>query len=134
MSLSPLRKIWISLLSILAMLMSSFVSSAPIMTFQILSATSVESMNDSHCGSMSSVKAHHTLNDVGESNLTADLPCGSDDSMAHNCCGAVCATVFALFAPVEQNAYINSNLALIHPDSGGETIYRQASLYRPPIA
>lgn len=136
MSISPIRKIWISLFSILAMLMSSFVSSAPLMTFQMLSTTSAsaESISDNHCGSMNTLQAHHTnYNDTSQS-MTPDLPCDSDDNLAHNCCGTVCVTVFALFTPTAQNTYINSKLALIHSDSGGNAIYRQASLYRPPIA
>jgi len=134
MSVSLTRKIWISLFSILAMLMSSFASSAPLMTFQMLSSSYVETEAATHCAMTSSPEMSHHQTNQTHSNQPAQPSCDSGSDKAHNCCGSVCVTVFALFSPQDQLTHLTSYLALIHPEAHGHAIYRQASLYRPPIA
>jgi mannitol-specific phosphotransferase system IIBC component len=133
MSFSPIRKIWITLISILAMLMSSFVYSAPLMTFQMASNTHQTNMQaDTPCGMTAKVDhSHHEPTHVESQSQNA---CSGENDIAHNCCGSVCASAVALFTPSAQSAHIASFLALIHSESVGDTVYRQASLYRPPIA
>lgn len=129
MSVSPIRKIWISLLSIVAMLMSSYVSSAPLMTFQMLSQSQSVAMASSHCGS--GAMKHH---DLATATDTASSPCDSENNMTHNCCSAVCSTAFALFTHTPEQIDIATRLALIRVETAGQVVSRQTSLYRPPIA
>ncbi|HAS6188008.1 TPA: hypothetical protein I7170_09310 [Vibrio vulnificus] len=128
-----------------AMLSSSFASSAPLMTFQMLSAVQSQSTMTSDCGM--SVKvidphamhsgSHQSAKSQAESNQAAKTPtnhCATDAPSIHNCCTAACVSVFAFLPQTAHSLPVSYHMALIPRESTAWSIERQQSLYRPPIA
>ncbi|MGL0928286.1 hypothetical protein ACSTDZ_04830 [Vibrio vulnificus] len=151
MRFSSLRIFWISFVSMFAMLSSSFASSAPLMTFQMLSAvqsqSSVHSQSTmtSDCGMNVKVVDPHAMHSgsyqsasyQAESNQAAKTPtnhCATDAPSIHNCCTAACVSVFAFLPQTAHSLPVSYNMALIPRESTAWSIERQQSLYRPPIA
>ncbi len=145
MRFSSLRIFWITFISMFAMLSSSFASSAPLMTFQMLSAVQSQSTMTSDCGM--SVKvidphamhsgSHQSANSQAESNQAAKTPtnhCATDAPSIHNCCTAACVSVFAFLPQTAHSLPVSYHMALIPRESTAWSIERQQSLYRPPIA
>ncbi|WP_064607582.1 hypothetical protein [Photobacterium sp. J15] len=162
MRLSPVRTIWISVISIFAMLMSGFVASAPLMTFQMLSdsyavaqtqasqaqdktlSVHVKSSSGSsgsaviHCGGLMLQDKAHAMHDLAmpESVAPEQTPvnCDSEQSTPHTCCSASCATVIAFLPPINTTISNQTQPVLIPIEKQGAIIERSQSLYRPPIA
>ncbi|WP_413470506.1 hypothetical protein [Vibrio navarrensis] len=128
-----------------AMLSSSFASSAPLMTFQMLSAVQSQSTMTSDCGMSVKMVAphamhsgsHHSANYQAESHQAAKTPtnhCATDAPSIHNCCTAACVSVFAFLPQTAHASPVSYHMALIPRESTAWSIERQQSLYRPPIA
>jgi len=131
MRLSTYRIVWISLLSMLALLSSELVSSAPLMTFQMASQAQPANAAVDHCSAQSAVIAandgHSASHDI------PSVSCEADPDKMHNCCSAACVSVFAYFPPANQIVNARTHLALIPLERQGNSIERPRSLYRPPI-
>ncbi|MBE4577670.1 hypothetical protein BOO30_09245 [Vibrio navarrensis] len=150
MRFSSVRIFWISIISIFAMLTSGIVSSAPLMTFQMLSAVQSQSTVQSQISMTSDCSmrmkvvdphamhsgSHHSASSQAESNQAANTPtnhCATDAPSIHNCCTAACASVFAFLPQTAHSLPASYHMALIPRESAAWSIERQQSLYRPPI-
>lgn len=138
MRLSPLRIFWISIISMFAMLSSSFASSAPLMTWQMISASTHQSEPEaeapSGCVMMDSSQMSHTMPMSHSSMEESSSHCMSDAPSIHNCCTAACVSVFAFLPQTAYSLPAQYQLALIPYESAKSVVQRQQSLYRPPIA
>lgn len=141
MRFSSVRIFWISIISIFAMLTSGIVSSAPLMTFQMLSAVQPQSTVQSQitmtsdCGMSVKVVDPHAIHSVThQSAKTPANHCATDAPSIHNCCTAACASVFAFLPQTSYSLPAQYQLALIPYESAKSVVQRQQSLYRPPIA
>lgn len=140
MRLSPLRIFWISIISMFAMLSSSFASSAPLMTLQMISASTYQSESEaeveapSGCVMMDSSQMSHTMPMSHSSMEESSSHCMSDAPSIHNCCTAACVSVFAFLPQTAYSLPAQYQLALIPYESAKSVVQRQQSLYRPPIA
>ncbi|EPX4140827.1 hypothetical protein ACW0FS_000423 [Vibrio vulnificus] len=145
MRFSSLRIFWISFISMFAMLSSSFASSAPLMTFQMLSTVQSQSTMTSDCGMSVKVVdphamhsgSHQSASSQAESNQAVKTPanhCATDAPSIHNCCTAACVSVFAFLPQTAHSLPVSYHMALIPRESTAWSIERQKSLYRPPIA
>ncbi|EGR4332564.1 hypothetical protein D6V12_15915 [Vibrio cholerae] len=136
MRLSPLRIFWISIISMFAMLSSSFASSAPLMTWQMISASTHQSEAEapSDCVMMDSSQMSHTMPMSHSSMEESSSHCMSDAPSIHNCCTAACVSVFAFLPQTAYSLPAQYQLALIPYESAKSVVQRQQSLYRPPIA
>ncbi|HFQ5016053.1 TPA: hypothetical protein ACGUP9_002052 [Vibrio vulnificus] len=145
MRFSSLRIFWISFISMFAMLSSSFASSAPLMTFQMLSAVQSQSTMTSDCGLSVKVVDPHAMHsgshqsassqaEINQAAKTPNSPCATDAPSIHNCCTAACVSVFAFLPQTAHSLPVSYHMALIPRESTAWSIERQQSLYRPPIA
>lgn len=141
MRFSSLRIFWISFISMFAMLSSSFASSAPLMTFQMLSAVhsqstvQFQSTMASDCGmSVKEVDPHAMHSGSHQAAKTPINHCATDAPSIHNCCTAACVSVFAFLPQTAHSLPVSHHIALIPRESTACSIERQQSLYRPPIA
>ncbi|ENM5813962.1 hypothetical protein V4V51_001421 [Vibrio mimicus] len=138
MRLSPLRIFWISIISMFAMLSSSFASSAPLMTLQMISASTHQSESEaeapSGCVMMDSSQMSHSMPMSYSSMEESSSHCMSDAPSIHNCCTAACVSVFAFLPQTAYSLPAQYQLALIPYESAKSVVQRQQSLYRPPIA
>ncbi|ENM5758508.1 hypothetical protein KW764_000368 [Vibrio mimicus] len=138
MRLSPLRIFWISIISMFAMLSSSFASSAPLMTLQMISASTHQSEPEaeapSGCVMMDSSQMSHSMPMSHSSMEESSSHCMSDAPSIHNCCTAACVSVFAFLPQTAYSLPAQYQLALIPYESAKSVVQRQQSLYRPPIA
>ncbi|ENM5778326.1 hypothetical protein NTH33_002010 [Vibrio mimicus] len=136
MRLSPLRIFWISIISMFAMLSSSFASSAPLMTWQMISASTHQSESEapSGCVMMDSSQMSHSMPMSHSSMEESSSHCMSDAPSIHNCCTAACVSVFAFLPQTAYSLPAQYQLALIPYESAKSLVQRQQSLYRPPIA
>ncbi|EEW09286.1 hypothetical protein FXE87_08510 [Vibrio mimicus] len=136
MRLSPLRIFWISIISMFAMLSSSFASSAPLMTWQMISASTHQSEAEapSGCVMMDSSQMSHSMPMSHSSMEESSSHCMSDAPSIHNCCTAACVSVFAFLPQTAYSLPAQYQLALIPYESAKSVVQRQQSLYRPPIA
>ncbi|HAT8541748.1 hypothetical protein F6X00_21775 [Vibrio vulnificus] len=128
-----------------AMLSSSFASSAPLMTFQMLSTVQSQSTMTSDCGMSVKVVdphamhsgSHQSASSQAESNQAVKTPanhCATDAPSIHNCCTAACVSVFAFLPQTAHSLPVSYHMALIPREPTAWSIERQQSLYRPPIA
>ncbi|GHZ71454.1 hypothetical protein VCSRO127_1197 [Vibrio cholerae] len=136
MRLSPVRIFWISIISMFAMLSSSFASSAPLMTLQMISASTHQSKAEapSGCVMMDSSQMSHSMPMSHSSMEEGSNHCMSDAPSIHNCCTAACVSVFAFLPQTTYSLPAQYQLALIPYESAKSVVQRQQSLYRPPIA
>ncbi|ENO8415093.1 hypothetical protein ACEQ4U_000407 [Vibrio mimicus] len=138
MRLSPLRIFWISIISMFAMLSSSIASSAPLMSWQMISASTYQSESEteapSGCVMMDSKQISHAMPMSHSSMEESSSHCMSDAPSIHNCCTAACVSVFAFLPQTAYSLPAQYQLALIPYESAKSVVQRQQSLYRPPIA
>ncbi|MGL4380860.1 MAG: hypothetical protein ACRCTB_07300 [Vibrio sp.] len=121
------------------MLSSSFASSAPLMTWQMISASTHQSEPKaeapSGCVMMDSSQMSHAIHaDEPLSMEKSSSHCMSDAPSIHNCCTAACVSVFAFLPQTAYSLPAQYQLALIPYESAKSVVQRQQSLYRPPIA
>ncbi|WP_407333906.1 hypothetical protein [Enterovibrio sp. 27052020O] len=142
MRFSSFRTYWISVISLLVMLFTSFASSASASSMQItmqLNGMNGHQMsaNVVDCGMSNPTINDHTQHAAPASSDThnpAKPHCGGEENSAHNCCAATCFTSVALLSPIYQSQQHITQLALIPSERGINVIERSQSLYRPPIA
>lgn len=136
MRLSPLRIFWISIISMFAMLSSSIASSAPLMTWQMISVSVHQSKAEapSGCVMMDSSQMSHSMPMSHSSMEEGSNHCMSDAPSIHNFCTAACVSVFAFLPQTTYSLPAQYQLALIPYESAKSVVQRQQSLYRPPIA
>ncbi|MGR3020721.1 putative secreted protein [Vibrio vulnificus] len=134
MRFSSLRIFWISFISMFAMLSSSFASSAPLMTFQMLNASSIQTDVTSACSMTMDEMSSHAMYMPPSSEKNSHSPCMNDDLAIHSCCTAACVSVFAFLPQSSYSLQAHYQLASIPHESSTLVIQRQQSLYRPPIA
>lgn len=136
MRFSSVRIFWIALISLFAMLSSSIASSAPLMTWPMISASTYQSEAEapSGCVMMDASKMSPTMQMNHTSMEISSNHCTSDSPTIHNCCSAACVSVLALLPQTTYSLPTEHQLALIPCESTKSVIKRQQSLYRPPIA
>ncbi|NLS13838.1 hypothetical protein HGP28_13150 [Vibrio sp. SM6] len=145
-----LKNTWITIFSILAMLMSNYVSSAPLMAMNSM-PVSISEVTSSHHNHMSSnhvessgFSAHHqqaTNCHSGEGSTDSEhhtkmvmSHCGDSNSSADTCCVSVCSSVSYPIEVVYLPNPLSSTLALHHSIKIGVKVSRIQSLLRPPSA
>ncbi len=149
-----LKHTWITIFSILAMLMSNYVSSAPMMTMsRVLSSDSTVSAHSSpqhHSSIVSSseLSTHstqntppcHSMNDAtsGAELHTQALQnmnhCGDSGSGVDSCCISICASVSYPTGDSNDLGILSSSLALHQSIKIGAKVMRIQGLLRPPSA
>ncbi len=136
MRFSSVRIFWIALISLFAMLSSNIASSAPLMTWPMISASTYQSEAEapSGCVMMDASKMSPTMQMNHTSMEISSNHCTSDSPTIHNCCSAACVSVLALLSQTTYSLPTEYQLALIPYESTKSVIQRQQSLYRPPIA
>jgi hypothetical protein len=123
-----LHTIWVTTLTLIALLLSSAVTSAPLMPLQMLANSQMTmTINDSsstHC----MPSQEDIVNKIQE--------CCDSESMVmdHQCCASTCVASYTAL-PGSSHTYTQSSSLVLIP----EIIVRQAnsvtsSLFRPPIA
>ncbi|EKO3580351.1 hypothetical protein M3929_003075 [Vibrio metschnikovii] len=133
-----LRQTSILIISILAMLMSSYVSSMPMMDMSAISSSSIQTQR-SHHGSMGmseTTASHYAMIGCPSMEVTksdSSIHCDSSSTSGGDCCKSVCTSVFF---PLSSSRLISTSesdlVALRHPIKIGVTVTRIQSLLRPP--
>ncbi|KWT99171.1 hypothetical protein APQ14_17380 [Vibrio toranzoniae] len=152
---NTLRTTWITVFSIIAMLMSSYASSSSammteVMMMEMLSSKSAcyhsdTSVNDSMAGChVTSEEPHAEHSNMGAHGLMAqcDMSSMSEDGghmmgnhcSSADCCASVCSTTsFPIQAVQAANPFVSS-LARFQSVIIGQKVARAQSLLRPPTA
>lgn len=134
---NTLRQTSILIISILAMLMSSYVSSMPMMDMSPISTSSLQPKLSHHesMGMTEKTASHHAMIDCQPMEMAeskSSTHCDSSSVFGGDCCKSVCSSVFF---PLSSSRLINisePDLALRHPIKIGVTVTRIQSLLRPP--
>ena len=132
-----LRQTSILIISILAMLMSSYVSSMPMMDMSAISSSSIQTQRSHHDSmEMSETTAsHHAMIGCPSMEVTksdSSIHCDSSSTSGGDCCKSVCTSVFFPLSSSRLISTSESDLALRHPIKIGVTVTRIQSLLRPP--
>ena len=132
-----LRQTSILIISILAMLMSSYVSSMPMMDMSAISSSSIQTQRSHHDSmEMSETTAsHHAMIGCPSMEMTksdSSIHCGSSSTSGGDCCKSVCTSVFFPLSSSRLISTSESDLAQRHPIKIGVTVTRIQSLLRPP--
>lgn len=124
------NKSWITFVSLLALVVSTFVTSAPAMALHIGMTDSAMS-----CGMIQteSHHAHHSANSVKE--ISDSAQCTSAEPDSHTtCCTTMCGTTLGfspfVLLPIEGHARFSKRSV----DPFTQTIHRIEHLERPPSA
>ncbi|MGR5192510.1 hypothetical protein ACPV4H_01355 [Vibrio rotiferianus] len=136
MQLKSMHTIWLTLFTMLVLLVSSVANSEPLMNMQMMSkgmmnhGQSMMKSDSEHCGMSDMMNIAMTEDgDVAENNMD----CGSGSGMVHTCCTAACTIVFVpLPIPVNYTSQIVYRAA-ISPEKISPVVHVSQDLYRPPI-
>ncbi|MDN2483660.1 hypothetical protein [Vibrio agarivorans] len=136
-----MRTLWITLISIAAMLMSAYVSSAPAMTLQVGQHTT-HPATMAHCHSASNQhhddkhdhehSHEHSAHHVMPSDSVQAGDCDNQSHSVHSCCTSVCSSVSYPIATANITQPTLASLALHHPITIGDAQTRPRLLLRPP--
>ncbi|MDN3717269.1 hypothetical protein [Vibrio breoganii] len=132
---NSLRQTSILIISILAMLMSSYVSSMPMMDMSPISTSSVQPSNHDSMEMSETTASHHAMIGCPSMEMTksdSSIHCGSSSTSGGDCCESVCTSVFSPLSSSRLISTSESDLALRHPIKIGVTVTRIQSLLRPP--
>ncbi|MCL9775395.1 MULTISPECIES: hypothetical protein [Vibrio] len=132
---NSLRQTSILIISILAMLMSSYVSSMPMMDMSPISTSSVQPSNHDSMEMSETTASHHAMIGCPSMEMTksdSSIHCGSSSTSGGDCCKSVCTSVFFPLSSSRLISTSESDLALRHPIKIGVTVTRIQSLLRPP--
>ncbi|CAM4395693.1 hypothetical protein VIAG107301_14845 [Vibrio agarivorans] len=136
-----MRTLWITLISITAMLLSAYVSSAPAMSLQMGQHTT-QPTTMAHCQSAS--KQHHdhddkhdhshehTVHHVMTSDSVQTSDCDNQSHSVHSCCTSVCSSVSYPIETANITQPTLASLALHQPITIGDARTRPRLLLRPP--
>ena len=132
-----LRQTSILIISILAMLMSSYVSSMPMMDMSAISSSSIQTQRSHHDSmEMSETTAsHHAMIGCPSMEMTksdSSIHCDSSSTSGGDCCKSVCTSVFFPLSFSRLISVSEPDQALRHPIKIGVTVTRIQSLLRPP--
>ena len=148
---TSLHKMWLTLLTSLALIVSSVASSGSLMPLQMLSSnqsnlaecSSTEQEIDPHAMHMALAKSSHAESvtspssspiGVGGDGVNANIDCAPNSMLQHDCCDTTCITVIAtlLNDPID---IIRLGQTVTYPiDNSRDIIEISHSLYRPPNA
>ncbi|RTZ17693.1 hypothetical protein EJ063_02595 [Vibrio aquaticus] len=147
------KNIWIAIFSLFAMLMSSYVSSMPMMAMNNAPSYSMASdERDSHQHhhvaeyrelSSDAHSDHKATNCHSESHPTVDLAahnvmesshCSDSSSSVDTCCISVCSSTSYPTSDVDAPHSLSFSLALHQSDTIGAPVTRIQTLLRPPSA
>ncbi|MEL7292907.1 MAG: hypothetical protein AAGJ67_13380 [Pseudomonadota bacterium] len=122
-----MHTIWVTVLTLAAIMLSSVVSSAPLMPLQMLADTQKSmstSEGDSHCAS--------SLDNVS----SEQQECCDGDSMTseHQCCYSSCVGNYSVITTPFYELSQTSVLILISKESINRASSIASALFRPPIA
>ncbi|WP_332400504.1 hypothetical protein [Vibrio metschnikovii] len=133
---NSLRQTSILIISILAMLMSSYVSSMPMMDMSPISTSSVQPSNHDSMEMSETTASHYAMIGCPSMEVTksdSSIHCDSSSTSGGDCCKSVCTSVFF---PLSSSRLISTSesdlVALRHPIKIGVTVTRIQSLLRPP--
>lgn len=132
---NSLRQTSILIISILAMLMSSYVSSMPMMDMSPILTSSVQPSNHDSMEMSETTASHHAMIGCPSMEMTksdSSIHCGSSSTSGGDCCKSVCTSVFFPLSSSRLISTSESDLALRHPIKIGVTVTRIQSLLRPP--
>ncbi|MGF1683728.1 hypothetical protein [Photobacterium minamisatsumaniensis] len=134
-----LRTTWIIVFSIIAMLMSSYVSSAPSMVTKMLcfgqeSMTHHCSSDMADCHSMTEMTSQHSHTSSDIALISNSDTCTDSSDMVHNCCSTVCFSVFYPMQLPQALSELSYSLALYQSFTIGDKVARTQTLLRPPSA
>ncbi|MGR5360448.1 hypothetical protein ACPV54_06290 [Vibrio mediterranei] len=129
MRFSVIRKRWMSLLTVVALLASTLVVSAPTMAFSNDIAVSSQhgAMVDCTASVDSSTNSHHNA-----SKQTAVSECGGESK--HNCCSATCANGVGVISADLMHGIHHFLFSKRTLELAFSPIYRANGLERPPRA
>ena len=130
MYIKRLRTIWITSFTLIALLLSSVASSAPLMSIKMLSMNNsmmVMSSTMDCCDDES--MASHEHHQAQQSAAHCDKMGGVD-----NCCSIACLSNIAFIPSQFENLFQPSNLTLIAIEKTHQLNTTTPTLYRPPIA
>ncbi|WP_104401216.1 hypothetical protein [Vibrio penaeicida] len=132
---NQLKTIWITVLSIVALLFSGFVTSAPVMMIDMIEQASSKA-SPCHVSSVDATPNHSMkMMHSDRSGTSAEsLSCLSDSHGGHTCCIAVCATTFVPLPVSDVLVYTRFTLSPFYAVTIGDEISRTQTLFRPPIA
>ncbi len=136
MRLKPLHTTWLTLFTMLILLVSSVVNSAPLMNLQMMQSNtkgSVETVvnTSSHCGSHS---MDMTMSQPPMQVTTdAEMDCADSSGTVHNCCTNACSFVFVSLPVPENQPNPQANLAAISLETTQPVVQVRHGVYRPPI-
>lgn len=115
----------VTVLTLIALLLSSVVSGASLMPLQMATdhqMVMVEGGNSSHCGSTVQIEAEHQ-----------DC-CGSDGiSSGHQCCPSTCFTTYTVIPEPAYNSFQPYSLVLISSQPPVHASAIASALFKPPI-
>ena len=131
------RTTWITILSILAMLMSSYVSSAPVMMANMISPSAnlnhnamQSNTNMAGCDTVVASLDHAQHAETSSPETSSHCATLMDD--AYNCCSSVCSSVCFPLQVSQVSRDYTFSLALHSPIIIGDKVTRSQSILRPP--
>ncbi|WP_260258562.1 hypothetical protein [Vibrio intestinalis] len=129
MRIHSLRTICLILFSSLTLILSSVVSSAPLMPIQMMQMSEVSQS----CHSMAeettqSMTMHHTASYT----TSSPIDCETNNSFEHNCCDTTCITVVAALLHPPIMPAQHSQLVAFNHEPTRSIVKVSRSLYRPP--
>ncbi|PKF81508.1 hypothetical protein CW749_02410 [Vibrio sp. vnigr-6D03] len=139
-----LKTTWITMLSIVALLFSGFVTSAPVMMMTMAEHQIESNVSPCHASSspmadnLSAHKSHspdrpiHSLMADSGKNDASDA-CSPASHEGHTCCAAVCGVTFVPLLTRSSMNVADFALAPIASITIGDALSRTQSLFRPPI-
>jgi hypothetical protein len=134
---NSLRQTSILIISILAMLMSNYVSSMPVMDMSPISTSSVQPSNHDSMEMSETTASHHAMIGCPSMEMTksdSSIHCDSSSTSGGDCCKSVCTSVFFPLSFSRLISVSEPDQALRHPIKIGVTVTRIQSLLRPPSA
>ncbi|MDW6004236.1 hypothetical protein [Vibrio mangrovi] len=125
MHLSVGRTTWITLIALMALLVSVFASSIILTSSQI---------SDSARSKASIPHTHQHQSTPRPDQMADNSHCDVDTKSEHYCCDSGCINVLAVIPQIDELTSLNGRLALFKMMLSGDAVYRSQSLFRPPIA
>lgn len=132
-----LKTTWITLLSMMAMLISSYVSSAPLMSVMMSTSAVVDAsdmVTSCHQRSDSLVTASHTGHVSASTPIqsSADVDHCQTNERVHSCCSTVCGSVSYPIYATTINFQLASHRAAYSTLSAHPSVGHPIGILRPP--
>jgi len=127
MRLNIISTTWITILTLAALLMSGFASSAGMMT----SPMSHDMKTYSPPCQTQQMSEHHKMQMEQDS---IGSQCEMSKDIVHNCCDTTCTTAAAILLVPDVLLTAETSLALFTSPKSGDVVHTPKSLERPPSA